>query len=80
MVSKEKMASTLDFDPGNSSYWSERHRDIVFDANYNAFATQCMMTQKRSSACNIHSLRSAMCSEKKKRKPTQAVKATPHIN
>ena len=40
MVSKEKMASALDFDPGNSSYWSERHRDIVFGANYNAFATK----------------------------------------
>ena len=40
MVSKQKMASALDFDPGNSSYWSERHRDIVFGANYNAFATK----------------------------------------
>ena len=40
MVTKEKMASALDFDPGNSSYWSERHRDIVFGANYNAFATK----------------------------------------
>jgi hypothetical protein len=40
MVSKEKMASALDFDPGNSSYWSERHCDIVFGANYNAFATK----------------------------------------
>jgi len=64
MVTKEKMASALDFDPGNSSYWSERHRDIVFGANYNAFVTKftgfsiChpvyndMMTQKCSSACN----------------------------
>jgi hypothetical protein len=40
MVSKEKMAFALDFDPGNSSYWSGRHRDIVFGANYNAFATK----------------------------------------
>jgi hypothetical protein len=40
MVSKEKMASALDFDPGNSSYWSEHHRDIVFGANYNAFAAK----------------------------------------
>jgi len=56
------MASALDFDPGNSSYWSERHRGIVFGANYNMHlpqslqvsqsATQCMMTQKCSSACN----------------------------
>ena len=38
MVSKEKIASALDFDPGNSSYWSEHHHDIVFGANYNAFA------------------------------------------
>jgi hypothetical protein len=40
MVSKERMASALDFDPGNSSYWSARHRDIVFGANYNAFASK----------------------------------------
>jgi len=40
MVSKEKMASALDFNPGNSSYWSKRHCDIVFGANYNAFATK----------------------------------------
>ena len=40
MVSKEKMASALDFDPGNSSYWSKCHRDIVFGANYNASATK----------------------------------------
>ena len=40
MVSKEKTASALDFDPGKSSYWSKRHRDIVFGANYNAFATK----------------------------------------
>jgi hypothetical protein len=40
MVSKEKMASALDFDPGNSSYWSKRHGDVVFGANYNAFATK----------------------------------------
>ena len=40
MVSKEKMASALDFDPGNSSYWSEHHRDTVFGANYNAFVTK----------------------------------------
>ena len=55
------MASALDFDPGKSSYWSERHHDIVFGASYNAiatslqvskFATQCMMTQECSSACN----------------------------
>ena len=61
MVSKEKMASALDFDPGNSSYWSERHRDTVFGANYNAFATKftgfsiCHPVYddtKCSSACN----------------------------
>ena len=40
MVSKEEMASALDFDPGNFSYWSEHHRDTVFGANYNAFATK----------------------------------------
>ena len=64
MVSKEKMTSALDFDPGNSSYYSKRHRDIDFGAQYNAIATkftgfsvsqsatQCMLTQNCSSACN----------------------------
>ena len=56
------MASALDFDPGNSSYWSERHRDIiVFGVNYNAFATKftgfsichpMYDAQECSSACN----------------------------
>jgi hypothetical protein len=71
MVSKEKMASALDFDPGNSSYWSERHRDIVFGANYNAFATKftgfsiChpVYDDTRKLKCVQHTLRSAMCSE-----------------
>jgi len=71
MVSKEKMASALDFDPGNSSYWSERHRDIVFGANYNAFATNftgfsiChpVYDDTKMLKCVQHSLRSAMCSE-----------------
>ena len=39
-VTKEKMASALDFAPHVPSYWSERHRDRVFGANYNAFATK----------------------------------------
>ena len=45
MCHEGKMASALDFDPGNSSYWSERHRDIVFGANYNAFATKFTVSQ-----------------------------------
>jgi hypothetical protein len=61
MVSKERMASALKFDPGNSSYWSERHRDIVLvpitmhwppSLQVSQSATQCMMTQKCSSACD----------------------------
>ena len=71
MVSKEKMASALDFDPGNSSYWSEHHRDIVFGANYNAFATKftgfsiChpVHDDTKMLKCVQHSLRSAMWSE-----------------
>jgi len=71
MVSKEQMASALDFDPGNSSYWSERHRDIAFGANYNAFATKftgfsiChpVYDDTKMLKCVQHSLRSAMCSE-----------------
>jgi len=65
------MASALDFDPGNSLYWSERHRDIVFGANYNAFATKftgfsiChqVYDDTKMLKCMQHSLRSAMCSE-----------------
>jgi hypothetical protein len=65
------MASALDFDPGNSSYWSARHRDIVFDANYNALATKftgfsiChpVYDDTKMLKCVQNSLRSAMCSE-----------------
>ena len=70
--SQEKMASALDFDPGNSSYWSERDRDIVFGANYNAFiATKytgfsiChpVYDDTKMIKCVQHFLQSAMCSE-----------------
>ena len=66
------MASALDFDPGKSSYWSERHHDIiVFGANYNALATKftgfsnChpVYDDTRMLKCVQHSLRFAMCSE-----------------
>ena len=68
---KRKMASALDFDPGISSYWSERHCGIVFGANYNAFATKftgftiChpVYDDTKMLKCVQHSLRSAMCSE-----------------
>ena len=71
MVSKERMASALKFDPGNSSYWSEHHRDIVFGANYNAFAFKytgfsiChpVYDDTKMLMCVQRSLRSAMCSE-----------------
>jgi hypothetical protein len=71
MVSKEKTASALDFDPGKSSYWSKRHRDIVFGANYNAFATKftgvsiChpVYDDTKMLKCVQHSQRSATCSE-----------------
>ena len=39
-VTKEKMASALDFSPQVTSYWSSRHRDRVFGANYDALATK----------------------------------------
>jgi hypothetical protein len=65
------MASALDFDPRNSSNWSERHRDIVFGANYNAFATKftsfsiChpVYDDRKMQKCVQHSLQSEMCSE-----------------
>ena len=71
MVSKEKMASALDFDPLNSSYWSKNRHDIVFGANYNAFAIKftsfsiChpVYDDTKMLKCVQQSLRSAMCSE-----------------
>jgi len=71
MVSKEKMASALDFDPLNSSYWSKNRHDIVFGANYNAFAikfTGFSICHPVFDDTNVlkyvqHSLRSAMSSE-----------------
>ena len=71
MVSKEKMTCALEFEPGCSSYWSGRFRDIVIGANYNAFATKFT----GFSACHPvyndtkmlkwvqHSLPSATCSK-----------------
>jgi len=55
------MASALDFDPGNSSYWSGRHVTLSLvpitlhfppSLQVSQSATQCMMTQECSSACN----------------------------
>jgi len=71
MVSKEKTASALNFDPGNSSYWSKRHGDIVFGANYAASATKFIGStichpvydDTKMFKCVQHSLWSAMCSE-----------------
>ena len=39
-VTKEKMASALNFSPQATSYWSSRQRDRVFGANHDAFATK----------------------------------------
>jgi hypothetical protein len=38
-VTKEKMASPLDYDPKFPHYWSEHPRDKVFGANTNAFSS-----------------------------------------
>ena len=41
LVTKEKMASPLDYDPNSfPHYWSEHPRDRVFEANTNAFSSQ----------------------------------------
>jgi hypothetical protein len=40
LVTKEKMASPLDYDPTFFHYWSEHPRDKVFGANTNAFSSQ----------------------------------------
>mgnify|MGYP006303681299 CR=1 FL=1 len=39
-VTKERMASALNFSPQATSYWSSRQRDRVFGANHDAFATK----------------------------------------
>ena len=39
LVTKEKMAIPLDYDPKFSHYWSEHPRDKVFGANTNAFSS-----------------------------------------
>jgi hypothetical protein len=40
LVTKEKMASLLDYDPTLPQYWSEHPRDKVFGANCNAFSSK----------------------------------------
>jgi hypothetical protein len=40
LVTKEKMASPLDYDPKFPHYWSEHPRENVFGANTNAFSFQ----------------------------------------
>ena len=39
LVTKQKLASPLDFDPNYQAYWSENTRDTVFGASTNAFDT-----------------------------------------
>jgi hypothetical protein len=40
LVTKEKMASPLDYDPQSPHYWSEHPKDKVFGANTNAFSSR----------------------------------------
>jgi hypothetical protein len=40
LVTKEKMASPLDYDPKFPHYWSEHPRDKVFGANTNVFSSR----------------------------------------
>ena len=40
LVTREKRASPLDYDPKFPHYWSEHPRDKVFGANTNAFSSQ----------------------------------------
>jgi hypothetical protein len=40
LVTKEKMASPLDYDPTLPHYWSEHPRDKAFGANFNAFSSK----------------------------------------
>jgi len=40
LVTKQKFASPLDFDPSYQAYWSENTRDTAFGASTNAFKTK----------------------------------------
>jgi len=40
LVTKQKFASPLDFDPSYQAYWSKNTRDTVFGASTNAFDTK----------------------------------------
>jgi hypothetical protein len=40
LITKEKMASPLDYDPKFPHYWSEHPKDKVFGTNTNAFSSQ----------------------------------------
>jgi len=40
LVTKQKFAGSLDFDPSYQAYWSENTRDSVFRASTNAFDTK----------------------------------------
>jgi hypothetical protein len=40
LITKQKFASPLDFDPSYQAYWSENTRDTVFGASTNAFDTK----------------------------------------
>jgi hypothetical protein len=40
LVTKQKFASPLDFDPSYQAYWSENTGDTVFGASTNAFDTK----------------------------------------
>jgi hypothetical protein len=40
LVTKQKFASPLNFDPSYQAYWSENTRDTVFGASTNAFDTK----------------------------------------
>jgi len=40
MVTKEKSASALSYDPSYNCFWSDRQRDAVFGAKYRPLATK----------------------------------------
>jgi len=40
LVTKQKFASPLDFNPSYQAYWSKNTRDTVFGASTNAFDTK----------------------------------------
>ena len=84
LVTKEKVASPLDFDPSYRSYWSMHFRDAVFGANTNALHTKftgfsyCFPEVSAELLCNL--VDHALCSALSTKTPTATFILLPDTN